>query len=48
MYMFESTNKKDKVSIITVFAKTYDKATKLVNKKFIDWKYKGKPQILAV
>lgn len=48
MYMFESTNKKDKASLVTVFAKTYEKANKLVTKKFIDWNCKGKPQILAV
>ena len=48
MFMFVSTNKRDKCSIVTVLARTFERANKLVSKKFVDWGYKGKPQRLAV
>ena len=48
LYIFISDNYSDKCSIISVFARTPERADKLVNKKFIDWNYKGKPQRIAI
>lgn len=48
LFMYMSSNKKDKCSVVTILARTTERADKLAARKFKDWKYKGKPQRLAV
>lgn len=48
IFFYVSTIKTDKCSIITIISKSVRRADKVINKKFNDWGYKGKPQRLCV
>lgn len=48
LFIFISTNRRDKCSIVSLFARNEEIANKLVNKKFSEWNYKGKPKRLSI
>lgn len=48
LYFFQSTNKKDKCSCLTIITSTEIRAHKVAERKFKDYKYLGKPKRLAI
>lgn len=48
LFVFVSSEPEDDLTQVCIFAHTIKSALRLVNKKFNDWGYKGKPQKLGI